>query len=47
VTPNSGELYDLAQAFSTQVKTEIAAERELRTNLRREKTRAWRKRLDA
>jgi hypothetical protein len=47
VTPNSDELYELAQAFSAQMKTEIAAERELRGRLRREKIRAWRKRPDA
>jgi len=47
VTPNSDELYELAQAFSAQMKTEIAAERELRGRLRREKTRAWRRRPDA
>ena len=42
VTPNSNELYELAQAFATQMRTEIAAERELRARIRREKTRAWR-----
>jgi hypothetical protein len=47
VTPNSDELYELAQAFSAQIRTEIAAERELRTDARREKTRGWRKRPDA
>jgi hypothetical protein len=43
VTPNSDELYELAQAFSAQMLTEIAAARELRTRLRSEKTRAWRR----
>ena len=47
VMPNSDELYELAQAFSARMKTEIAAERELRRRLRSEKTRAWRKRPDA
>jgi hypothetical protein len=47
VMPNSDVLYELAQAFSAQMKTEIAAERELRARLRSEKTRAWRKRPDA
>jgi hypothetical protein len=42
VTPNSDELNELAQAFSAQMRTEIAAERELRARVRREKTRAWR-----
>jgi hypothetical protein len=42
MTPNSDALYELAQAFAAQMKTEIAAERELRARLRREKTRAWR-----
>jgi hypothetical protein len=41
VTPNSNELYELAQTFAAQMKTEIAAERELRARLRREKVRAW------
>jgi hypothetical protein len=42
VTPSSNEMTELAQAFSAQMKTEIAAEKELRSRLRREKTRAWR-----
>ena len=42
VTPNSDELSELAQAFWTQTKAEIAAERELRSRLKAEKTRAWR-----
>jgi hypothetical protein len=41
VTPNSNELNELAQALSAQMKTEIAAERELRRRQRTEKTRAW------
>jgi hypothetical protein len=43
VTPNSDELYELAQAFSAQMKTEIAAARELRARLRSEQIRAWRR----
>jgi hypothetical protein len=42
VTPNSDELHELAQTFSKQMKSEIAAERELRNRLRIAKTRAWR-----
>jgi len=42
VTPNSNELNELAQAQAAQMRTEIAAERELRRRLRTEKTRAWR-----
>jgi hypothetical protein len=44
VTPNSNELNELAQAFSAQMKTEIAAERELRARQRRKKIRAWKER---
>lgn len=44
VTPNSDELNESAQAFAAQMKTKIAAERELRARLRREKTRVWRER---
>ena len=44
ITPNSDVLYELAQAFSAQMKTEIAAERELRARIRADKTRAWRER---
>jgi hypothetical protein len=43
VTPNSDELRELANAFSAQMKMEIAAERELRSRLKREKTRAGQK----
>lgn len=44
VTPNSDVLYELAQALSAQLKTEIAAERELRARVRAEKNRAWKQR---
>jgi len=44
VTPNSDQLYELAQVFSAQMKTEIAAERELRARVRAEKARALRER---
>jgi len=44
VTPNSNGLHELAQAVAAQTKTEIAAERELRARLKKEKTRAWRER---
>lgn len=44
VTPNSDELTELAHVFWEQMRTEIAAERELRDRLRKEKTRRWRER---
>jgi hypothetical protein len=47
VTPNSDQLMESAHAFAIQMKNEIAAERELRAQLRREKTRAWREKLIA
>lgn len=37
VTPNSDELWELAQAVAAQMKEEIAAERELRARLKKEK----------
>jgi predicted GIY-YIG superfamily endonuclease len=42
VTPNSDYLTESAQAFAAQMKTGIAAEKELKARLRREKTRIWR-----
>jgi hypothetical protein len=42
VTPNSDELNELAQAFSAQMRSEIAAERDLRARLRNQKVRDWR-----
>jgi hypothetical protein len=42
VSPNSTELHELAQAIAAQMNSEIAAGRELRARLRKEKTRAWR-----
>jgi hypothetical protein len=42
VTPNSNELQELAQVIAAQMKTEIAAEKELRARLRKEKARVWR-----
>jgi hypothetical protein len=47
VTPNSGQLMESAHALAIQMKNEIAAERELRAQLRREKTRAWREKSAA
>jgi hypothetical protein len=42
VTPNSDEMMQLAHASSAQMRTEVVAERELRTRLRRERIRAVR-----
>lgn len=46
LTPNSGELYGLAQAFAAQMKSEIAAERELRARRRKEEIRVWKEESD-
>jgi hypothetical protein len=42
VTPTSDELIELAHAFSEQMRAEIAAERELRDRLRKERIRSLR-----
>lgn len=43
ITPNSDELYELANAFSIQMKNEIAAERKVRARLRGDKLNSYRR----